>query len=54
MAWKDISDLFRDTVTGDIPDAAIGKVTDLISRLDRDSNVRDITAAFVAPAATRG
>jgi 2-methylcitrate dehydratase PrpD len=53
MAWKDISDLFRDTVTGDIPDAAIGKVTDLISRLDRDSTVRDIAAAFVAPSATK-
>ena len=48
MAWKDISELFRDTVTGDIPDAAIGKVTDLVSRLDRDATAREITAAFVS------
>ena len=53
MTWKDIGDLFRDTVTGDIPEAAIGKVTDLVSRLDRNSTAREITTAFVAPSATK-
>ena len=51
MAWDDIAALFRDTVAGDLPAAAIGKVTEIVSKLDRDAPVRDLTAAFVAPGA---
>jgi 2-methylcitrate dehydratase PrpD len=49
MAWNEISELFRDTVSGVLPAGSIGKVTDLVAGLDRKSTVREITAAFVAP-----
>jgi 2-methylcitrate dehydratase PrpD len=48
MAWDDISDLFRDTVAGDLPAPSIKKVIDLVAGLDGKSTARDITAAFIA------
>jgi 2-methylcitrate dehydratase PrpD len=49
MAWNEIAELFRDTVSGVLPAAAIGKITDLVAGLDRKTAVRDVAAAFVAP-----
>jgi len=49
MAWNEISDLFRDTVAGDLPAQSIKNVIDLVAGLDGKSTPREITAAFVAP-----
>jgi 2-methylcitrate dehydratase PrpD len=49
MAWNEISELFRDTVSGVLPGESISKVTALVAGLDRNSMVRDVAAAFVAP-----
>ncbi len=48
MAWDDITALFRDTVAGDLPDAAIRKTIEVVAGLDGKSTAREITAAFVA------
>jgi len=47
MAWGEISELFRATVAGTLPEASIRKVLDVVAGLDRKSTARDITAAFV-------
>jgi 2-methylcitrate dehydratase PrpD len=49
MAWNDIADLFRDTVSGVLPAETVSKVTDLVAGLDHKTTVREIAAAFVAP-----
>lgn len=49
MAWDEISKLFRDTVTGALPETSIARVIDLVAGLDGKSTAREITAAFVAP-----
>lgn len=48
MSWNDISALFRDTVAGDLPDAAISRTLDAVAGLDAGSTAREIAAAFVA------
>ena len=47
MAWGEISELFRATVAGTLPEASIRKVLDVVAGLDRKSTAREITAAFV-------
>jgi 2-methylcitrate dehydratase PrpD len=53
MAWGDITGLFRDTVSGMLPEKSIARVIDVVAGLDGRSRVRDITAAFVAEASPR-
>jgi hypothetical protein len=48
MNWDELSALFKDTVADALAPAARAAVLDLVARLDRDSRVREITAAFVA------
>jgi 2-methylcitrate dehydratase PrpD len=48
MSWDELSALFKDSVADALPAAGLVKVLDLVAGLDRDSSVRDITAAFVA------
>jgi 2-methylcitrate dehydratase PrpD len=48
MAWGEISELFRATVAGTLPEPSIGKVIDIVAGLDGKSTAREITAAFVA------
>jgi 2-methylcitrate dehydratase PrpD len=50
MAWEDISELFRDTLAGILPEKSISRVIELVAGLDGNSSVREITAAFVAKA----
>ena len=48
MTWDELSALFRDTVADALPAATLSKVLDLVAGLDRDSQPREIMAAFVA------
>jgi 2-methylcitrate dehydratase PrpD len=48
MSWDELSALFKDSVADALSEPALAKVLDLVAGLDRDSNVRDITATFVA------
>jgi 2-methylcitrate dehydratase PrpD len=48
MAWGEISELFRATVAGTLPEPSIGKIIDIVAGLDGKSTAREITAAFVA------
>jgi 2-methylcitrate dehydratase PrpD len=48
MAWDETAALFRDTVSGDLPEQSIARVLDVVAGLDGKSRARDITAAFVA------
>jgi len=50
MAWDEISELFRDTVTDILPKKSIERVLDVVADLDGRSRARDITAAFAAKA----
>jgi 2-methylcitrate dehydratase PrpD len=53
MAWGEISSLFRDTVSGMLPDRSIARVIDVVAGLDGKSRARDITAAFAVPPKAR-
>ena len=50
MHWDELSALFKDTVAGALSPEAQLRVLELVSGLDRDSRIRDLTAAFAAPA----
>jgi 2-methylcitrate dehydratase PrpD len=48
MTWDEVAALFRDTVAGDLPQAAITKTVDAVAGLDGKTTAREFTAAFVA------
>jgi 2-methylcitrate dehydratase PrpD len=48
MAWDELAALFRDTVSGILPEPSIGKVLDVVAGLDRKTMARDVTSIFRA------
>jgi 2-methylcitrate dehydratase PrpD len=48
MAWDEIAALFRDTVSGTLPEPSMAKVLDVVGRLDGTATAREIASAFLA------